>query len=233
MAEGCHLLSDEEVASFIDTGYHVVTPTVAPDVHAAITEQADRMQQGGGVGTAAHQDLFSLHMIPAFDEVVRDPAVCGALQSLLGSGYKLQTHRTNHYKQPHQGDQAFHVDGQFRNLDQGWFRNYRRWHRIRKLICFYYPHEVTTAPSAIVPRGQYLTRLTEEQEAEGESLFVPAGSFVLLHYSMWHRGTAETLGERRVMLKLLFDRTEEPAAPSWNHIGQYQYRSGAPAQSPR
>ena len=50
---------------------------------------------------------------------------------------------------------------------------------------------------------------------------------------MWHRGTAETLGERRVMLKLLFDRTEEPAAPSWNHIGQYQYRSGAPAQSPR
>ena len=78
-----------------------------------------------------------------------------------------------------------------------------------------------------------MTRLTEQQEAEGESLFVPAGSFVLLHYSMWHRGTAETLGERRVMLKLLFDRTEEPAAPSWNHIGQYQYRSGAPAQSPR
>ena len=83
------------------------------------------------------QDLFST--VPAFDEVVRDPAVEGALTSLLGPNYKLQTHRTNHYKRPHSTEQNFHVDGQWRNLDAGWFRNYRRWHRLRKILCFYYP----------------------------------------------------------------------------------------------
>ena len=93
------------------------------------------------------------------------------------------------------------------------------WHRVRKLLCFYYPHDVTTAPSAIVPGAQYLSTLTDEQrENDGMFLSVPAGSFVLLHYSMWHRGSLETKGERRVMLKLLFDRTEQPTSvPSWDH----------------
>jgi hypothetical protein len=94
------------------------------------------------------------------------------------------------------------------------------WHRVRKLLCFYYPHDVTTAPSAIVPGAQYLSTLTDEQrENDGTFLNVPAGSFVLLHYSMWHRGSMETKGERRVMLKLLFDRTEQPSSigPSWDH----------------
>ena len=44
-------------------------------------------------------------------------SVQGALTSLLGANYKLQTHRTNHYKRPHGEDQNFHVDGQWRNLD--------------------------------------------------------------------------------------------------------------------
>ena len=39
----------------------------------------------------------------------------------------------------------------------------------------------------------------------------------LQHHNLWHRGTKELLGQRRIMLKLLFDRTDEPSAPSWNH----------------
>lgn len=174
--------------------YKIITPTCRPAVHAEITAQADahdaaRDLQITGSADTPHaevrrqQDLFA--SVPGLDEVVRDPCVQGALTSLLGPRYKLQTHRTNHYKRPYGDGQNFHIDGQFRNLEAGWFRNYRRWHRIRKLLCFYYPHTVTTAPSAIVPGAQYLSTLTDQQrEHDGMFLSVPAGSFVLLHYSM-------------------------------------------------
>lgn len=226
------LLSDAEVVGFLRRGYHIVQPNqmgVTAAHHAAITEQADRVAQrgeatkngvlAGKTMPAGHgQNLFALDAIPDLDRVVRDPAVEGALTSLLGANYKLQVHRTNHYKFANGGDQQFHIDGQWRNLGQGWFRHYRRWHRPRKILCFYYPHDVITAPSAIVAGDYWRTQMTDDAKAAGEMSFVvPAGSFVLMHYSTWHRGTQETIGERRVMLKLLFDRTEEPAAPTWDH----------------
>jgi hypothetical protein len=130
-----HLLSDDDVVSFLTKGYHIVTPTCSAAVHAAVTAQADAhdaARDGVVTGNAdtpydevqRQQDLFTT--VPAFDEVVCDAAVQGALTSLLGANYKLQTHRTNHYKRSHGEDQNFHVDGQWRNLDAGWFRNYRR-----------------------------------------------------------------------------------------------------------
>jgi hypothetical protein len=45
----------------------------------------------------------------------------------------------------------------------------------------------------------------------------PSGTFVIMHQNMWHRGTKELVGERRIMLKVIYDRTTEPIAPSWNH----------------
>ena len=41
-------------------------------------------------------------------------------------------------------------------------------------------------------------------------LVVPAGSFVLLHYNMWHGATPERAGRRRIMIKIHFDRIAEP-----------------------
>ena len=38
-----------------------------------------------------------------------------------------------------------------------------------------------------------------------------------MHQNLWHRGTKDLVGERRIMLKVIYDRTSEPIAPSWNH----------------
>ena len=38
-----------------------------------------------------------------------------------------------------------------------------------------------------------------------------------MHQNLWHRGTKELVGERRIMLKVIYDRTAEPSMPSWNH----------------
>ena len=41
--------------------------------------------------------------------------------------------------------------------------------------------------------------------------------FVVCHHNIFHRGTKETLGQRRIMLKVSVDRTRNPARPSWRH----------------
>jgi hypothetical protein len=96
-----HLLSDADVAGFLIKGFHIVTPACSAAVHAAVTAQADAhdaARDGVVTGDAdtphdevrRQQDLFAT--VPAFDEVVCDAAVQGALTSLLGakSGLLIQ-----------------------------------------------------------------------------------------------------------------------------------------------
>ena len=84
-----------------------------------------------------------------------------------------------------------------------------------------------------------LTEAREQQQAL--KLLVPAGCFVIMvspssrqhcpsvpallspplkcglsiyqHQNVWHRGTKELLGARRIMLKVIYDRTSEPRSP--------------------
>ena len=46
---------------------------------------------------------------------------------------------------------------------------------------------------------------------------MPAGTVAITHYDIWHAASANTSDKMRYMLKFLFDRTEEPSAPSWKH----------------
>ena len=54
----------------------------------------------------------------------------------------------------------------------------------------------------IVPGSHFLPELCPEVLSETLSLTVPPGSFVLLHSALWHRGTPEMAGKRRIMVKL-------------------------------
>jgi hypothetical protein len=94
-----------------------------------------------------------------------------------GEGYTLEVHGASHYILPGQGGQSHHQDGQWRKFG-GWNRHYgRRWQLPRKLMCFYYPHDVVSAPSAVVAGSQYFAAMTPALEAEAEeALLVPAGS---------------------------------------------------------
>ena len=129
----------------------------------------------------------------------------------------------------------------------------QRWpaehHRLRSVIIFYVPGGCTLemGPTAIIPEGHLLSRdvgdwgpLAEEIKTAGTAttlapalreikLTAPKGqpTAVLLHHSMFHRGTArmvdedgEPLEERvRPMFKFIFTRCREPTAPDWDADG--------------
>lgn len=116
---------------------------------------------------------------PALADLCRDPFVHGALCSLLGERYRMEVHAASHYLRPGHGGQNLHQDGNWCNFG-GWNRHLRRWHLVRKAICFYYPHDVVSAPSEVVPGSQYWTAMTPDLATESKAFSVPAGSFVIM-----------------------------------------------------
>ena len=238
-----HLLSDAEMAAFISRGLHVVAPGVGPAVHRRVCKEIEQLHAGSAAAFDDHtlhgetrerpnsNDL--LRQVPSLAEVCGDARVCGALASLLGPRHYQQVHRHVHFKSPSQpeGREAaveqwqtarfqqgnLHQDGRFRALG-GWNRFFRHPYLPFKLVVFYFPHAVTelNGPTQVVEGSQYFGALTAAQVERAVALSVPAGSFVLLHSSIWHRATPELAGRRRIMVKLNYDRTDAPH-PSWNH----------------
>ena len=62
-------------------------------------------------------------------------------------------------------------------------------------------------------------RVLPFERVERRRLTVPAGSVVITHYDLVHRGTRQEPGnaERRFMYKFFFVRTQEPRRPSWRN----------------
>ena len=89
-----------------------------------------------------------------------------------------------------------------------------------EVMIFYFPHDVTEVmgPTVVVPRR--CTRSTAAR-CQGRSPEVKqslkAGDFYLVHYNLWHRGSANLSDTFRVMVKFQFIRTRPPASPSWAH----------------
>ena len=52
---------------------------------------------------------------------------------------------------------------------------------------------------------------------EQVALTVKAGTVAITHYDIWHAASENRGARTRYMLKFLFSRSGEPAAPSWNH----------------
>ena len=87
-------------------------------------------------------------------------------------------------------------------------------------MIMYFPQDtpLELGPTGIFPGTQFHeSRIFEEEHpaaevtAQGE-----AGTFALIHYDIWHRSTANLLGQPRYMLKFEFMRTTAPVAPTWN-----------------
>ena len=74
-------------------------------------------------------------------------------------------------------------------------------------------------PSGILPGTQYYAqRLPETIEQQTHMLGEP-GTFALIHYDLWHRGTSNMSDRNRSMMKFQFVRMDQPTGPAWNHQG--------------
>ena len=200
---------------FIINGYHIVKTSLPISFHQQIFRRTiDLIRAEGPPGNNL------LPKIPILANVFTDPAVEGALTSILGQNYIMHPHRACHYHPPQSQQQTWHKDYPVGgNL---------RCHRGRMAKAFYYPQDVSEnmGGTGILPGTQYQNSLNRDDEFIGEiapenqsqefKIFGPAGTIAIVHYDIWHRATANTTDRHRYMMKFLFQRCTEPISVSPN-----------------
>ncbi len=198
-------LDDHAMQGFIRDGYAVVQPELDADFHQHVFDSIDHVFE-----TEGNPGNNLMARISAIGEVWSDPAVDGAMASILGNGYYMHPHRHIHYRPPGGEGQTLHKDG---------FS--KRRHRTRWTLAMYYPQETTLemGPTALVPGSHYFNTAEAGTAREEMALPVPAGSVAIVDYDIWHRGTANESDRKRYMVKFLFVRMEEPPSPSWDGPG--------------
>ena len=187
-----HLLDDAAMARFIATGYHLVQPDIDADVLTGICRLTHRATK-----TDSNPGNAIYDRVPPLQEVFTHPQLVGALTSLLGPGYRMECHRHLHLTQPGSAMGGFHQDGTPRAF-KGWNRPWRRWHRPRKLIAVFFPHDVPPemGPTSLIPGSHYCDRRPDRLEELEMPLVSPAGTVALAHHAIWHRARANASGQR-------------------------------------
>ena len=201
------LLTDSQVQAYLTNGYITVQTAHPPAVHQNIHQQIETL-----FATEGNPGNDILPKVPDLYQILQDPAVDGALQSLLGPSYLIHPHRHCHHNPCGSKGQGMHQDS-YEN-DQN-----VRHHRTRWTMAFYYPQDVSLdmGPTAILPATQYYNSSEQAYEREDLPLCGRAGTVTIVHYDLWHRAMPNTSDRDRFMVKFLFTRMGEPRAPSWDH----------------
>ncbi len=201
------LLTDSQVQAYLTNGYITVQTAHPPAVHQSIHRQIETL-----FATEGNPGNDILPKVPDLYQILRDPTVDGALQSLLGPSYLIHPHRHCHHNPSGSEGQGMHQDS-YEN-DQN-----VRHHRTRWTMAFYYPQDVSLdmGPTAILPATQYYNSSEQAYEREEMSLCGQAGTVTIVHYDLWHRAMPNVSDRDRFMVKFLFTRMGEPQAPSWDH----------------
>lgn len=202
-----HRLSDEQMRSYLTEGFLVLKSGLPQEVHDHICARCEEI-----FSTTGNPGNEILEMNPALRLVFADPAVKGALSSILGEGYFMHPHRHCHQNRSGTPAQRNHKDSYEEDINV-------HHHRSRWAMAMYYPQDVTAdmGPTGVTPGSQYFS--SEEALAGHKELGVTgeAGTVILVHYDVWHRALRNDSGCNRYMLKFLFCRAAEPTAPAWNN----------------
>ncbi|MCB0092681.1 MAG: phytanoyl-CoA dioxygenase family protein, partial [Caldilineaceae bacterium] len=139
-----YLLNDVEVAKFIAYGYHIVDLDLPAEFNERIGAQLDALESNPG-------DAIT-EAIPELWQVLDHPAVRGALTSLLGHNYAVNSHRHWHCKLPDSPYMHWHQDST-NNRDI----------RINRFLGLYYPRTITPdmGPTVIVPGTHFRNAPTD------------------------------------------------------------------------
>ena len=124
-----HLLTDEQYSQYLTDGFVVVQPQSldnafhdhlyrsAQQIYASVEESRSK---------TAHLDIIGDSLrarIPEIDRLFEDPAVRGALLSILGESYVIHPHNFVHKSSG--VDQVFHQDGNLPWNERGHYRSHR------------------------------------------------------------------------------------------------------------
>lgn len=202
------LLNDEQMRQFVTEGVLVLKTDFPRSFHERLVQRlSDVYEEYGNPGNNI------LPRIRELQKVFDHPVVTGALTSVLGPDYVMHTHRHGHYNSvPAPG--GWHKDSY-------WGYNRIRNHHPWWAMIMYFPQDTPSelGPTGVLPGSQYHdSRTFDDDEVAGEiTAKGEAGTFVLIHYDIWHRSTANMLGKPRFMLKFEFMRRTAPSAPTWDN----------------
>ncbi len=202
-------LSDAALAGFLSHGFAILQSSLPKSYHDLIFERFDAVADGG----IGHFGNNLLPLIPELNEFFEDPVVKGALASVLGDAYSMHPHRALHKNPPGSDEQQFHKDSYW-----GYTRRVRN-HRPWWVMVMYFPQDTDAerGPTAVMAGSQHLNQrpegLCEEVPVAG-----PAGTFVLIHYDIWHRKMKNSTDLNRYMFKFEFTRLAPPVAAGSERI---------------
>jgi HEAT repeat protein len=204
------LLSDDQMRHFIAHGYLCLKSNLPDDFHRHIYNRVDALTEAlppRGPGNNL------LPTVPELSDLFTDPAIAGALQSVLGQDYVMHPHRALHNNPPGSDAQVSHKDSYW-----GYTQRVRN-HRLRWAMIMYVPQDTPAerGPTGVIPGSQFQTQRPDESIMHEVAAALPAGGFLLIHYDIWHRKMKNLTDQKRYMMKFEFIRMAEPAAPSWNH----------------
>jgi len=233
---GLELLTDKQVQDFIVEGYLELPPSEVEGsgsgegfhqkVLLAALKLGDRAERHGN---------NILPALPELAEVFETPRCRGALASLLGPSYMMHPHRFCHVSKPGRHAQTWHRDSFWGHWDPRSQCPY--W-----IMALYFPQDtpLELGPTCVLPRSQYYNK--DEGRGSGKKgafgcgrwkdkeldqgvparywhlqekpLTCRAGTIVLMHYDLWHRGPANVSSDGiRFMFKFQFSRMVSPIHP--------------------
>ncbi len=210
------LLSSAEVAAFAARGF-LEFPAVIPDeLNQAALDECRQIIATWGTSdrpfAPSSGDAWGdIYPDPsALGAVLRSPHVARIVDSLVGADARFD-HDFVHLRQP--GDRSFqqlHADAV---IDPN---------TAFDIQIFYFPHEVRPGGggTGFVP-GTHLRRVHETQvgryrHLKGERQWEgPAGSIMVFHHGLWHRGMPNPGKDQRVMYKIRLNPTR-PQVRLWD-----------------
>ena len=197
-------LSSEKVRQFIANGHLVLRSSLPRSYHDVIFDRIRELNHGYG-----HFGNNLLPLLPELNEFFEDPVVKGALQSVLGNEYHMHPHRALHSNPPGSEEQQFHKDSYWGYVRR--VRNHRPWW----VMIMYFPQdtEIEKGPTAVMGGSQFLNQ-RPEQHCNEVSADGKAGTFLLIHYDIWHRKMLNRTELDRYMFKFEFTRLNPPVANS-------------------
>lgn len=191
-------LTDTEVLEFCKQGYLMLPGVVAEETNQRTLEYLR--------AHTSHEPTEIIEVDWFRDEVLLNPAVAGAVRSLLGPNFALPNLMSSHRMETPAPSQNWHRDGGSAYT-----------HELHYLQVFYLPQACTDAmgPTEVLPGSHFLFSSSPTMGHYGAikgavKTSAPAGSVFLTVYSIWHRRGLSHVKSVRQLLKFNYWRTAPP-----------------------
>ena len=222
-------LTDEQVRRFICDGVILLDSSLPPEFHQDIFEKMEwSNRQEFNMGNNV------LPRIAELQELLDDPVIHGAVQSVLGDDYMLHPHRYMHANEPlAEADRSLELTGfeyqppvgEGSTANSGWHQDGQcplgrfRHHVPRIAMIIYFPQDTPAlrGPTRVIP-GTHLHALLFESDFPFGLVgdHIKAGTCMLTAFDIAHGALSNRTDSSRYMFKFCYLRTRNPTAPSWD-----------------